>query len=589
MLVTVLNLAAGCLPVRPLVPVVRNVAAVAVVGARSVSDVPVVYRNITDEAGIRFTLDNGARGEHHFIETTTGGCALLDYNNDGYLDVFLIQAGQAPGSGFVIRQPCALYRNNGDGTFADVTAMAGLAFDQGYAQGVAVGDYDNDGWANIYITSYAGNHLVHNDHGRFTDVTIRSQTGDNKQGPRWATSAAWGDYDNDGHLDLIVCHYAHWSVDQDNACKNPRGARTYCSPLLYKPESPTLFHNNGDGTFADVTAKSELSPLEGRSLSVVWLDYDADGWPDAFVANDLTANFLLHNNRNGTFTNVALSSGVGVMDNGVALAGMGVAVGDYDNDGRDDLAVTNFSNQPKVVYHNRGGSMFDNATYSSGIGSTDLLMLGWGCEFTDYDLDGYKDLVVANGHVNDDVEEYSEGIRYRQPKQLFHNSGYGTFQEDGASLGDLTAATVTRGLAVGDIDNDGAPDLLANSHNSSAALFHNVGGNRNNWITLRTVGVRANRDGVGAKIWVRIGNSRQYAEVRSGSSYASHSDTRITFGLGKADKVDELRIRWPGRQEETVRGLIGRRFYVLTEGRGVALDLRMKPWRAFTAMSPQAK
>ena len=558
-----------------------------VADAPQIADVPVHFQNVTATAGIHFQLDNGAGGEHRFIETTTGGCAFLDYNNDGYQDIFLIQAGSVPtappvASANSTRPPCALYRNNGDGTFTDVTKEAGLAFDQGYAQGIAVADYDNDGWEDLYITAYGGNHLLHNEKGHFVDATKRAGVADNEHGPRWATSSAWGDFNNDGHLDLFICHYALWKPEQDTGCANPQGARTYCSPLIYPPESPSLYRNNGDGTFTDVTKEAGLSTLHGRGLSVVWFDYDGDGWQDAFVSNDLTANFLLHNNRNGTFTNVALSTGVGVMDNGVALAGMGIAVGDYDNDGREDLAVTNFSNQPKVVYHNRQGKMFDNATYSSGIGATSLLLLGWGCEFVDYDLDGYKDLIVANGHVNDDVESYSAGITYRQPKQLFHNHHDGTFQEDTRSLGDMTELMVTRGLAVGDFDNDGDPDVLANSHKGEAALFRNEGGNRNAWITFRTVGVRTNRDGIGAKLWIRVGSQQQYAEVRSGSSYASHSDGRVRFGLGKADRIDSVRIRWTNGHEETMKGLAARQFYVLTEGQGAAVDTRIKPLRGLT-------
>jgi hypothetical protein len=578
----------GCRFVTPVLPATQVSSPALAARTAQIASVAVRFHDIAAEAGIHFRLDNGARGEHHFIETTTGGCALFDFDNDGYLDVFLVQAGPTPEEHRTARPPCALYRNNGDGTFTDVTAKSGLAFDQGYAQAVAVADYDNDGWEDLYITAYGGNHLLRNERGHFVDVTRRAGVADNAKGPRWATSAAWGDFNNDGFLDLIVCHYAHWTPSRDIACKSPRDTRTYCSPLLYQPETPTLYRNNGDGTFTDVTKRAGLSQLQGRGLSVVWLDYDGDGWQDVFIANDLTANILLHNNRNGTFTNAALSAGVGVMDNGVALAGMGIAVGDYDNDGREDIVVTNFSNQPKVVYHNLNGKMFDNVTYTCGIGSTSLLMLGWGCEFADYDLDGHKDLIVANGHVNDDVGIDSQDITYRQPKQLFHNRGDGTFQEDPASLGDMAERVVTRGLAVGDFDNDGDPDVLANSHNSQAALFRNEGGNRNAWITFRTVGVHANRDGIGAKLWIRAAGGQQYAEVRSGSSYGSHSDTRLTFGLGRAKRIDSVRIRWPGGRDETMRSLAAGRFYVLTEGHGATVDSRSRPFRVIGTTVPPA-
>ena len=553
-------------------------------GGPSSSAAPVAFRSVAREAGIRFRLDNGARGKHRFIETTTGGCAFLDYNNDGNLDVFLIQAGPTPVATTPgtdrrpppSRPPCALYRNNGDRTSTDVTRATGLDFDQGYAQAVAVADYDNDGWQDLLLTAYGGNHLLHNERGHFQEVTQRAGVADTARGPRWATSAAWADYDNDGHLDLFVCHYAHWTPEKDTPCNNPLGQSAYCSPDLYTPESPSLYRNNGNGTFSDVTEKAGLTRLRGRSLGVVWLDYDADGYEDIFVSNDLSANFLLHNNRDGTFSDRAIVAGVAVMDTGIPLAGMGIGVGDYDNDGRDDLLVTNFSNHPKVVYRAHDGRLFNNTTFSCGIGTTSQLVLGWGCEFFDYDLDGYRDVVIGNGHVNDDVESYSQGIRYREPKQIFHNRGDGNFDEDTAALGDMAEPSSTRGLAVGDYDNDGRPDVLANNHNMEAQLFHNEFRTRNGWITFRAVGTRSNRDGIGAKLRVRWAGRQQYAEVRSGSSYASRSDPRVTFGLGQADRIESVHVRWPSGKEETVKGLEARRFYVLTEGRGAARDPLIK-------------
>ncbi len=531
------------------------------------------FRNVAGIAGIRFRLDNGARGDHRFVETTTGGCAFLDYDNDGRLDVFLIQAGPSPGSKPERRPPCALYRNRGDDGFTNVTRESGLEIDQGYAQGVAAADFDHDGWQDLYITAYGGNRLLRNDHGRFIDVTAKAGVADNARGPRWATAAAWGDYDCDGHLDLFVSHYSHWTPDNDVACRNPRNTRSYCSPDLYKPDGPSLYRNNGDGTFSDVTARSGLGGLKGRNLGVVWLDENADGRPDLFVANDLTPNFLLRNRGDGRFENVAGESGVALMDTGVPLAGMGVAVGDYDNDAREDLLVTNFSNQPKVVYRNVG-SLFQNATYTSGIGTTTQKVLGWGCEFSDYDLDGFKDVIIGNGHVNDDVETYSRGVYYAEPRQLFQNRRDGTFTEDTARLGDLARPSVTRGLAVGDFDNDGDLDVLTNNHNRDAELFQNNIGNGGAWITLRLVGVTSNRDAVGAKLWARAGSLKQYAEVRAGSSYASSSDKRVCFGLGEAKRLDSLRIRWPSGLQEKFSSLAAGRFYVITEGRGIAPESR---------------
>lgn len=540
---------------------------------------PLQFTDVSESAGMRWAYRNGATGKHHMIETTGGGVAFFDYNNDGLLDIFALQSGPDPSAGPAERNfptSSVLYRNNGDGTFTDVTAISGLDKPFGYGQGVTVADYDNDGWPDLYLTAYGGNHLLRNNrNGTFTDVTQQAGLADLAAELPWPLSAAWGDYDNDGHLDLFVCHYARWSLALDKPYEGPDGKMAYDRPQVYEPSHDRLYHNNGDGTFTDVSEKAGIKKLSGKSMSAVWLDYDDDGWMDLFVTNDTMPNFLLHNNRNGTFTDKAIVAGVGLDDQGRAASGMGLGVGDYVNDGREDIFVVNFAGQPKSIFHNLGNGIFESASYRSGIASTNLQYLAFGMECFDYDLDGWQDLIIGNGHVLDHMDESTAGSSYAQSQQLFHNGHDGTFKEDLHSLGDLAKPTVTRGLAVGDFDNDGDLDVVMVSQTGPLQLFRNDGGNQNHWLTLRLEGVKSNRDALGAKVAITTAGGRQTQWVHGSSSYCSHSDTRLTFGLGRLTEISGLEVRWPSGAKQKFGPLAANHFYWLREGGAPVADPRV--------------
>ncbi len=540
-----------------------------------------LFTDVAEQAGIRFVHSHGGTGQHLFLETTGSGCAFFDYDNDGWLDALLLQAGALPNAQSRKSQPPnhpttqppanALYHNNRDGTFADVTRGSGLER-TGCAQGVAVGDYDNDGFDDLYITAYGGNFLFHNERGsgRFTDVTKRANVRNTEQGPRWSLSAAFVDYDNDSFLDLFVTHYCPWTPQTDKACYDARGNRAYCHPQVYDGDTMTLYHNNRNGTFTDVTKKAGIAHLVGRGMGVVSLDYNKDGREDLYVSCDLMPNLLLRNNGDGTFTNSAFEAGVAFSDAGQPLSGMGITVGDYDNNGFDDLFVTNFSKQGNSLYRNTGKGLFDNATFPSGVGSISLQFLGFGCEFNDYDLDGLRDIMVANGHVMDNVEATERGVTYQQRKSLYRNNGDGTFSDVTANLGDLAVRHVSRGLAVGDYDNDGDLDALVNNQNARAQLLRNNNRNSNHWIAFKTIGTKSNRDGRHAKITIRVGKKQQYAEVRSGSSYCSHSDNRVRFGLGAATAADKVEIKWHSGTVDTLSNVKGDRVITVKEGESLS-------------------
>ncbi len=541
---------------------------------------PGLFRDIAPLAGIDFTESNGARGDFLIPETTPGGCAVFDYDNDGFLDVFLVQSGPVPGNKGS-RPPCALYHNNGNDTFTDVTVAMGLAFDQGYAHAVAIGDYDNDGFEDVLITAYDGCYLFHNAEGkRFVDVTARAGVGETGK-QRWATSAAFGDYDGDGHLDLIVLHYTSWTRETDKVCKDSKGKKAYCSPEVYGTESPTLYHNRGNGVFEDVTRSAGLTEVKGRGLAVVWTDFDQNGHEDLYIANDLQPNQLLRNLGNGKFREEGLATGVAYGPDGATLSGMGIAAADYENTGWESYAVTNFSGQPDTLYRAMGNGLFEDATYPSGIGQVSLPFLAFGIEFIDYDRDGWRDMVIGNGHINPDVAESTVNTTYAEPKLLFRNLGSGRFARQTTDIGDLAQSHVTRGLAIGDVDNDGRVDILTNNHNEKAQLFHNESSDQNHWVSFRLEGVKSNRDALGTLVWVTTGGKRYFAECRLGSSYASVSDKRLFFGLGAATTIDSLTVRWPHGQIQTFRksALTVDRFYYLREGSVPLLDTYIKPAR----------
>jgi hypothetical protein len=527
-----------------------------------------LFEDVAPRAGIHFTPSNGATGKFYFIESTPGGCAFLDYDNDGFQDIFLVQSGSSEPAATVKDRPhCALYHNNGDGTFTDVTAGSGFDQNLGYGQGVAIGDYDNDGFPDLFLTAYGGNHLFHNEKGsgKFTEVT--KQMGlDNAQG--YATSAAFGDYDNDGRLDLYVCYYTPWSWANNRSC-TASGSPDYCSPDVYNPETHRLYHNEGR-RFVDVSEKAGITKAKGRGLGVGFVDYDNDGRQDIFVANDLTPNMLWHNNGNGTFTNVALQAGCAYDNTGITMAGMGIGIADYDHSGRESLFVGNFSNQPNTLYRNMG-KLFRDESYASGLALPHMKFLTFGCEFLDYDNDGWPDLMVANGHVQVTADKQLDGTTYKERKQLFHNAGNGTFTEitDPAQLGDLSLPTVGRGLAIGDYDNDGRLDALVSSQNSPVQLFHNNDPSGHHWVGFLTVGTKSNREGRHARLTLIAGGMKQTATVRAGSSYLSASDRRVYFGLGTATRIDRVEIRWPSGEKETLRQVVPDTIHVVTEGKGI--------------------
>jgi hypothetical protein len=551
--------------------------------AKQLTRAPLRFTDITGPAGVKWHYTSGATGKHHFIESTGGGVALFDYNNDGLLDIFAVQGGTLPGDPAAHGTPPrnVLYRNNGDGTFTDVTAGSGLDVETGYGQGVSIADFDNDGFSDIYVTASGGNHLFRNNgNGTFTDVTARAGVADAvspglHEAP-WPLSAAWADYDNDGRLDLFVCHYCRWTPALDKECPDAHGNPAYCRPQVYEPSHCRLYHNNGDGTFTDVTDKSGIGKLQGKSMGAAWFDYDDDGWMDLFVTNDTMVNFLLHNNRDGTFTDKGIISGVGYGEQDAPSSGMGIGVGDYDNDGREDLFIVNFSGQSKTLFHNLGHGIFENASAQAGLASTNLQYLGFGLECFDYDLDGRKDLIFGNGHVLDGNVPLELGSSYAQSQQLFHNQGDGTFAEDTHSLGDLAIPRVTRGLGIGDIDNDGDIDVVMVSQTGPLQIYRNDGGNQSHWITLRLEGVKSNRDAIGAKVVVRTAAGAQTQWVRGGSSYCSQSDRRVTFGLGDAAGITALEIRWPRGLTQKFGPLAAGRFYHVQEGREPVTDPRIR-------------
>ena len=531
-----------------------------------------LFRDVAATAGISFTHIVGDSGKFYFVELTAPGCAFLDYDNDGDQDVFLVQSGSsAPPSTVKSRPYCALFRNKGDGTFVAVTAGSGLDKNLGYAQGVAVGDYDNDGYDDLFVTAYAGNHLFRNlnGSGRFEDVTKKLGLGV-IHGDGYATSAAWGDYDNDGRLDLYVCYYAEWTHAKDKECPDKlTGLLDYCHPEFYKPVTHRLYHNTPNG-FVDVSEKSGIAKAKGRGLAVAWNDYNQDGKPDIFVANDVTPGMLWRNNGNGTFSNVASAVGVAYDGNGEGIAGMGIAIADYNRSGRLSFYVSNFSSRPNILFKN-DGTTFEDATVPAQLAFSNLKFLTFGCEFFDYDADSWPDIITNNGHVQMRETRREVGIPQKQRKQLFRNLGKGTFTEiaDSALLGDLMTATQGRGLATGDYDNDGRIDILAMSQNAPAQLFHNQTRNDNHWISFHTIGTKSNRDGIHARIEVEYNGIKQVDIVHSGSSYLSSSDRRVYFGVGAATKIDRVTIIWPSGQRDILRGLDSDNFYTVTEGRGV--------------------
>jgi hypothetical protein len=528
---------------------------------------PIEFTDVTAQAGIRFKHNSGAFGKKYLPETLGPGCAFLDYDNDGWQDILLVNSTNWPEKGG--KTFLALYHNNQNGTFTDVTGAAGLAVEM-YGLGCSIADYDNDGYVDIYITAVGPNHLFRNlGNGKFADVSAKAGVGD----PGFSTSAAWFDYDKDGKLDLFVCNYVEWSVEKDQFCTLDGKNKSYCTPQSYKGQSATLYHNRGNGTFENVTQKAGVNDPTGKSLGVAVFDYNNDGWLDLFVANDTEPNKLYKNNGNGTFTDEALTAGVAFSESGTPRAGMGVDTADYDGSGRQGIVIGNFTNESMALYRNDGTGLFTDEAGTSGIGKMSSQSLTFATFFFDYDLDGLPDIFAANGHVSDDISIVQPNVKYAQPPHLFRNKGKKKFEEVTGRLGKaMQRAIVGRGAAYGDIDNDGDLDLLITVNNGAARLLRNDNGNQNDLLRVKTVGSRSNRDGIGAKLTLKTAaGGKIMSVVKTGSSYCSQSELPVTFGLGKADPAKglTLEIAWPSGQVDIIPDVKPNQAIAVQEGKGI--------------------
>jgi len=530
---------------------------------------PVEFTDVSAQAGIHFKHNSGAFGKKYLPETLGTGCAFLDYDNDGWQDILLVNSMDWPEHKSK-KSFLALYHNNQDGTFTDVTRQAGLAVEM-YGIGVAVGDYDNDGNDDVYITCVGPNHLFRNlGGGKFADVSARAGVAD----PGFSTSAVWFDYDNDGNLDLFVANYVDWSVETDQLCSLDGKNKSYCTPQSYKGQSPTLYHNRGNGTFENVTQRAGLNDPTCKSLGVALLDYNNDGRMDLFVANDTEPNKLYKNNGNGTFTDEAVTAGVAFSEAGTARAGMGVDAGDYDGSGRQGIVVGNFTNESMALYSNDGTGLFTDDAPKSGIGKMSAQSLTFAVFFFDYDLDGLLDVFAANGHVSDDISVVQPNVKYAQPPHLFRNKGKKKFEEMTGKLGRaLQRAIVGRGAAYGDFDNDGDLDLLITSNNGPARLLRNENANQNDLLRVKTVGGRSNRDGIGTKVTLKTAKAKSFSMVKTGSSYCSQSELPLVFGLGAPEegRTVSLELIWPSGQKDTIPDIKPNQSITVQEGKGIIL------------------
>jgi enediyne biosynthesis protein E4 len=553
------------------------------------------FTDIAQKAGLRDpVVFGGVDTKKYIIETTGTGVAIFDYDNDGWPDIFVVNGTTLENDRLSAKPPTShLYHNNHDGTFTDVTQKAGLTH-TGWGQGVCVGDYDNDGWEDLYVTYYGKNVLYHNNgDGTFTDVSEKA--GVAGSGKAWGNGCAFVDYDRDGHLDLMVANYVDFDLATapapgDRATCMWKGVAVMCGPQGLPPAKNILYRNRGDGTFEDVSAKTHIDKADGHySLSVSTLDYDDDGWPDIFVACDSTASILYHNNRDGTFSDVAIVAGAAFNEDGRAQAGMGSSVADYNGDGKLDIFKTNFSDDTATLYRNNGNGTFDDVTYQAGLG-LNTRYLGWGAAFFDFDNDGWPDLLLVNGHVYPEVDSQHLGSTFQEPRILYHNNGNGTFSDISADAGPgITTPASSRGVAIGDLWNDGRQSAVISNMNAAPSLLVNDVRNANHWIAFHLIGTSyahpqkqawaSSRDALGARITMKAGSRIFVNEVRSGSSYDSNSDMRVHFGLGSLSKLDSIEVRWPSGLVEHFDNLAVDKIHTLKEGTGSTAKVRQEKGR----------
>jgi len=533
------------------------------------NSIPVQYTDVREAAGITFQHEATMTPEKNYIETVGNGVGWIDYDQDGLMDLYFVQSTGT--DWFKPSRPLrsALYHNNGDGTFTDVTEKAGVGAEGLYAQGVAVGDFDNDGYPDMLVTGYGHTFLYHNNgNGTFTDVAAKAGVADDGN---WSTSAGWFDYDKDGYLDLLICNYIVWTAKTNLWCGEHRpGFRAYCHPDDYRGQKTKLYHNNHNGTFTDVSDASGVGKPESKGMGVVLTDLNNDGWPDIMIANDTWPNFLFFNNHDGTFRDVSFTSGVAASDDGRYEAGMGVDAADVDGDGWPDIYVTHLAMELNRLYHNNHDETFDDVTYPSGLSNSAVKLSGVSARMFDYDNDGWIDIAQVNGSMLDNISMYHAEIAWKEPRLMYHNLGGGKFEKVSEQMGpDFMKPTVGRGLAAADFDNDGDIDIAVTNSNDFPLLLRNDGGNANNWLEVMLVGVKSNRDGRGAALKLSTEGFVEYRQAQGGMSYMCSHDPRIAFGLGRRKSVESLEITWPSGVVDKLANLPINQIITVQEGVGI--------------------